>query len=182
MSQKKVAVVVGSLRKDSVNKKYAQALVKLASAGYHFELVALDALPVYNQDSDGNEVDAVKAFRAAIAQSQAVLFVTPEYNRSMPAVLKNALDIGSRPYGQNVWRGKPAAVVGVSPGATGTAMAQQHLRNVLSFLEMPVLSQPEMYIRATDDLFDADGGVGAVGLPYAQRFVQQFEAWIAKHA
>ena len=141
MSQIKVAVIVGSLRKDSFNRKFADAIARLAPEGLVFEQVAIDNLPLYNQDHDGNEVDVVKQFRAQIQSAQAVLFLTPEYNRSIPGVLKNALDQGSRPYGKSVWAGKPAAVAGVSVGAIGTALAQQHLRNVLA-LSLIHISEP----------------------------------------
>lgn len=181
MSQVKVAVIVGSLRQDSLNRQFAKAIEKLAPASFVFEEVSIADLPLYNQDSDGKEVESVKRFRQAISQSQAVLFVTPEYNRSIPGVLKNALDQGSRPYGQSVWAGKPAAVAGVSPGGAGTAMAQQHLRNVLAFLNMPTLGQPEMFIQAREGLFNADGSIGEGSAKFVQGFVEQFTAWFKKH-
>ena len=139
MSQYQIAVIVGSLRKESFNRQLAHALVKLAPAQVQFKEVAIGELPLYNQDADGHEVAVVKQFRDAIRSADAVLFVTPEYNRSMPGVLKNALDQGSRPYGHSVWDGKPAAVIGMSVGAIGTALAQQHLRNVLAYMNMPTL-------------------------------------------
>src|SRR2546427_8226260 len=131
MSQIKVAVIVGSLRKDSFNRKFADAIARLAPEGLVFEQVAIDNLPLYNQDHDGNEVDVVKQFRAQIQSAQAVLFLTPEYNRSIPGVLKNALDQGSRPYGKSVWAGKPAAVAGVSVGAIGTR-SEEHTSELQS--------------------------------------------------
>ena len=134
MSQYQIAVIVGSLRKESFNRQLAHALIKLAPAQMQFKVVAIGELPLYNQDADGHEVAVVQQFRDAIRSADAVLFVTPEYNRSMPGVLKNALDQGSRPYGHSVWDGKPAAVIGMSVGAIGTALAQQHLRNVLAYL------------------------------------------------
>ena len=181
MSQIKVAVIVGSLRKDSFNRKFADAVARLAPQGVVFEQVAIDALPLYNQDHDGNEVDVVKQFRAQIQSAQAVLFLTPEYNRSIPGVLKNALDQGSRPYGKSVWAGKPAAVAGVSVGAIGTALAQQHLRNVLAYLDMPTLAQPEIFIQAKDGLFAEDGSIGAGSRDFVNGFVQKFAAWVRKH-
>lgn len=181
MQTTKIAVVVGSLRQASFNRQLAQAIIQMAPAGVHFTEVALGDLPLYNQDADGHEVAAVTQFRDALRTVDAVLFVTPEYNRSMPGVLKNALDQGSRPYGASVWEGKPAAVIGMSPGAAGTAMAQQHLRNVLAFLNMPTMGQPEMFLQFKDDFFTADGAVGARSQAYVQKFVDQFVAWIAQH-
>ena len=181
MSQIHIAVIVGSQRKDSFNRQLAQAVIKMAPAGVQFTPVPIGDLPLYNQDADGNEVAAVKQFRDALRGVDAVLFVTPEYNRSIPGVLKNALDQGSRPYGQSVWDGKPAAVMGMSPGAAGTAMAQQHLRNVLSFLNMPTLGQPEVFLQYKDDFFTADGSVGERSHAYVQKFVAQFVAWVEQH-
>jgi chromate reductase len=137
MAQYSIAVVVGSLRRDSFNRKLASALGKLAPADFSFNQVRIDDLPLYNQDDDASQAASVKRLKTEVAGSQGLLFFTPEYNRSMPGVLKNAIDHASRPYGQNAWRGKPAGVIGVSVGAIGTAMAQQHLRNVLSYLDVP---------------------------------------------
>lgn len=181
MSQIQVAVIVGSLRKASFNRQLAQAIMKMAPEDVVFKEVEIGALPLYNQDDDGNEVAVVKQFRDALRDVDAVLFVTAEYNRSMPGVLKNALDQGSRPYGHSVWDGKPAAVIGMSPGAAGTSMAQQHLRNVLAFLNMPTLGQPEMFLQYKEDFFGADGAVGERSNAFVQKFVDQFVAWIGKH-
>lgn len=181
MSQIQVAVIVGSLRKASFNRQLAQAIMKMAPEGVVFKEVEIGALPLYNQDDDGNEVAVVKQFRDALRDVDAVLFVTAEYNRSMPGVLKNALDQGSRPYGHSVWDGKPAAVIGMSPGAAGTSMAQQHLRNVLAFLNMPTLGQPEMFLQYKEDFFGADGAVGERSNAFVQKFVDHFVAWIGKH-
>lgn len=181
MSQTQVAVIVGSLRKESFNRQLAQAIAKMAPAGVQFQEVAIGDLPLYNQDDDGKEVAAVLQFRDAVRAADAVLFVTPEYNRSMPGVLKNALDQGSRPYGKSVWNGKPAAVIGMSPGAIGTALAQQHLRNVIAHLNMPTLGQPEMFLQYKEDFFTADGAVGERSHAYVQKFVDQFVAWIGQH-
>jgi chromate reductase len=147
-----IAIVVGSLRKQSYNRRLAQALVKLAPAGVAFSWPDIGSLPLYDQDEDDDQPQSVKALKAAIRAADAVIFVTPEYNRSIPGVLKNAIDHASRPYGKSAWRGKPAGIVGVSPGILGTAPAQQHLRNVLSVLDMPTMSQPEAYIRWDDGL------------------------------
>jgi len=181
MSQIKVAVVVGSLRKESFNHKLALALPKLAPADFSFELAPIGELPLYNQDDDGSPSDAVKSFKAKIAGAQALLFVTPEYNRSMPGVLKNAIDQASRPYGQSAWGGKPAGVVGVSVGAIGTALAQQHLRNVLAYLNVPTLGQPEAFIQAKDGLFNADGSIGEASKAFLQGWMDQYVAWVKKH-
>lgn len=181
MSHIHIAIVVGSLRKASFNRQLAQAITKMAPAGVQFKEVALGELPLYNQDADGNEVAAVKQFRDALRGVDGVLFITPEYNRSMPGVLKNALDQGSRPYGHSVWDGKPAAVVGMSPGAIGTAAAQQHLRNVLAYLNMPTLGQPEMMLQYKDDFFTADGAVGERSHAYVQKFVELVVAWVKQH-
>ncbi len=182
MSQYKVAVVVGSLRKDSFNRKLAHAIERMAPEGFSFEEIAIDALPLYNQDADGNEVEAVKRFRAQIAAADALLFVTPEYNRSISGVLKNALDQGSRPYGQSVWGGKPGAVLGVSVGAIGTALAQQHLRNILAYLDVPLLGQPEMFIQAKDGLFNDDGSIGEGSREFLQGWLHRYVEWVKKHA
>lgn len=181
MSQYQIAVIVGSLRKASFNRQLAHALIKLAPAQVQFKEVAIGELPLYNQDADGHEVAVVKQFRDAIRSADAVLFVTPEYNRSMPGVLKNALDQGSRPYGHSVWDGKPAAVIGMSVGAIGTALAQQHLRNVLAYLNMPTLGQPEMFLQAKDGFFNADGSVGEQSRAFLQTFVELFASWVAQH-
>src|SRR5690606_25829863 len=128
MSQYQIAVVVGSLRRESINRKLADALVRLGPAGFEFKQVQIDDLPLYNQDDDATQAAAVKRIKAQIAASQGVIFVTPEYNRSMPGVLKNAIDHASRPYGESAWAGKPAGVLGASIGSIGSALAQQHLR------------------------------------------------------
>ena len=181
MSQYQIAVIVGSLRKASFNRPLAHALIKLAPAQVQFKEVAIGELPLYNQDADGHEVAVVQQFRDAIRSADAVLFVTPEYNRSMPGVLKNALDQGSRPYGHSVWDGKPAAVIGMSVGAIGTALAQQHLRNVLAYLNMPTLGQPEMFLQAKEGFFNADGSVGEQSRAFLQKFVELFTGWVAQH-
>lgn len=178
-----IAVVVGSLRKASFNRQLAHGLEKLAPAGLVLRHVDIGALPLYDQDSDAAPaVPPVQAFRDAIRAADGVLFVTPEYNRSIPGVLKNAIDQGSRPWGQSVWGGKPAGVIGISPGAAGTAMAQQHLRNVLAFLDMPTLAQPEAFLQARDDFFQADGSIGAGSAEFLGKWMQAFAAHVARHA
>ena len=182
MSQYNIAVVVGSLRHDSFNRKLATAVAKLAPAEFSFKQVEIGDLPLYNQDDDANPAETVKRLKAEITAAQGLLFVTAEYNRSIPGVLKNAIDHASRPYGQSVWAGKPAGVLGVSVGATGTALAQQHLRNVLAYLDVPTLGQPEVFIHAKEGLFDADGNIGPDSKKFLQSWMDRYVAWVKKHA
>jgi chromate reductase, NAD(P)H dehydrogenase (quinone) len=178
-----VAVIVGSLRKDSINRKVANALAELAPASLKLSIVDIGGLPLYNQDSDANPPAAWIAFRDRIKAADAVLFVTPEHNRSVPAALKNALDIGSRPYGQSAWNGKPGAVVSASPGAIGGFGANHHLRQSLTYLNVPTLQQPEAYIGAADKLFDANGKLANDGTrKFLAQFMQAFASWVASHA
>lgn len=182
-SPRKVVVLVGSLRKDSINRKMALAMTALAPAGLALELVEIGALPLYNQDDDAAPPPASATFKQHIAAAEAVIFVTPEYNRSVPGALKNAIDIASRPSGQSAWSGKPALVVSVSPGAGGGFGANHHLRQMLTFLDMPTLQQPEAYIGGAGDLFDEAGGIKK---PDTQAFVQKvlgaFAQWVEKTA
>jgi chromate reductase len=182
MSRFQIAVIVGSLRKESFNRRLANAVAKLAPSDFAFEQLRIDDLPPYNQDDDGNQADTVKRLKAGIAAAQGVLFVTAEYNRSIPGVLKNAIDQASRPYGKSAWAGKPAGVIGVSVGPIGTAIAQQHLRGVLAYLDMPVLGQPEVFIQAKDGLFAADGSVGDASKAFLQGWMDQYVAWVKRHA
>ena len=178
MAQLNIAVVVGSLRKESFNRQFAQALVKQFPADVKAHFVRIDDLPLYDQDSDGAPpVPAVKRLRDEVAAADGVLFVTPEYNRSIPGVLKNAIDQASRPWGQSKWGGKPAAVCGVS---IGTAVAQSHLHSVLAFLDMPQLGQPEMFIQWKEGLV-VDGVIGKASHEYVQKFVDALVAWVRKH-
>jgi len=182
MSQIKIAVVIGSLRKDSLNRKLALALAHLAPSDVTFEHVQIDDLPLYDQDQDGNQAASVKRLKTSIASAQGVLFVTPEYNRSIPGVLKNALDNASRPYGQSAWAGKPAGVIGVSIGPISTAVAQQHLRTILAYLDMPTMGQPEAFIQNKDGLFDDKGHVGAQSKEFLQGWVEKFVSWVKLHS
>lgn len=182
MSQYQIAVVVGSLRKESFNRKLANAVGKLAPSEFSFKQAEIGDLPLYNQDDDAQPATAVKRLKAEIAASQGVLFVTPEYNRSVPGVLKNAIDHASRPYGQSAWAGKPAGVLGVSIGAAGTAMAQQHLRNMLAYLDMPTLGQPEAFVQFKDGLFDNDGNIGPGSKAFLQDWMDRFTAWVKVHS
>jgi chromate reductase len=178
-----VAVLVGSLRKESFNRKMANVLCKIAPPSLRLEIVEIGGLPHYNQDDDANPPAASAAFKARIGQADAVLFVTPEYNRSVPGVLKNAIDVASRPYGKSAWNGKPAAVVSVSPGVIGGFGANHHLRQSLVFLNMPALQQPEAYIGGAADLFDAQGNLAKDSTrEFMQKFLAAFEQWIARNA
>lgn len=181
MSKYQIAVVVGSLRQDSFNRRLASAIARLAPQEFSFKQVQIGDLPLYNQDDDTNQAESVKRLKSEIKSAQGVLFVTPEYNRSIPGVLKNAIDHVSRPYGQSAWAGKPAGVLGVSVGATGTAMAQQHLRNVLATLDMPTLGQPEAFIHAKEGLFDEAGNIGVGSKKFLQSWMDQYVAWVKKH-
>lgn len=180
MSQLTIAVIVGSLRKNSLNRKLALALAKLAAPDVRFEQVRMNDLPLYNQDDDAHQAEQVVRLKAQIRGASGLLFLTPEYNRSVPGVLKNALDHASRPYGQSVWAGKPAGILGVSVGQIGTALAQQHLRNILAYLDVPVLGQPEAFIQAKDDLFDADGSVGQGSREFLQGWMNAYLAFVKK--
>ena len=177
-----IAVIVGSLRHDSFNLKLANAVIKLAPPEFLFKQVQIGDLPLYNQDDDTNQSAPVKRLKKEIQGASGLLFVTPEYNRSIPGVLKNAIDHASRPYGQSAWTGKPAGVIGVSPSATGTAMAQQHLRNILATLDAPVLGQPEAFIQARKDLFDDAGNIDAVSNKFLQNWMKHYAAWVMQHA
>jgi chromate reductase len=179
-SVRKVAVLVGSLRKESYNRKMAHALAAMAPPSLQFDIVEIGDLPHYNQDLDPDQPPAQWVrLRQQIAGADALLFVTPEYNRSVPGVLKNAIDVGSRPYGKSVFNGKPGAVVSVSPGAIGGFGANHHLRQSLVFLNVPVLQQPEAYIGGADKLFDAQGGLANPSTrEFLGKFLQAFEHWI----
>lgn len=182
MSQYNIAVLAGSLRRDSFNAKFAKAIEKLAPAEFAFKHSQIGDLPLYNQDDDANQAAPVKRLKAEIKEAQGLLFVTPEYNRSVPGVLKNAIDNASRPYGQSAFAGKPAGVIGVSVGAIGTALAQQHLRNILAYLDVPTLGQPEAFIQAKEGLFDADGGIGSASRKFLTDWIERYAAFVKKHA
>ena len=174
-----IAVVVGSLRKESFNRQLAQVIIRLAPANVEFELVGIGDLPLYDQDQDDNQADSVKRMKAQIHKADGVLFVTPEYNRSIPGVLKNALDHGSRPYGQNAWARKPAAIIGISPSPVGTALAQQHLRGVLATLDMPTLCQPEMFLQMKEGFFDGLGNVNESSRKFIKSWIDRYLNWVS---
>ena len=179
MTQKKIAVFVGSLRKESFNRKMAKALIALAPESLKLEIIEIGGLPLYNQDLDDNPPAAWTEFRERLKKFDGVLFVTPEYNRSVPAVLKNAIDVGSRPYGKSVWDGKPGAVMSVSPGAIGGFGANHHLRQSLVFLNVPTMQQPEAYIGNAANLFDENGNLANDSIrEFVAKFIQAFAAWV----
>jgi chromate reductase len=174
-----VAVVVGSLRRDSLNRKTALALAELAPEALRLEIAEIGDLPLYNEDIDHDTPPAAYTrFRERIARSDAVLFVTPEYNRSVPAPLKNAIDVGSRPYGKAAWTGKPAGVISVSPGAAGGFGANHHLRQSLVFLDMPCMQQPEAYVGAAGSMFDASGALVERSREFLKRFIDAYAHWV----
>src|SRR5665213_1458587 len=176
-----VAVFVGSLRKESFSRKIAATLAGLAPSSLKLNIVEIGQLPLYNQDEDANPPATWTSFRKRVKEADAVLFVTPEYNRSVPGVLKNALDVASRPYGKSAWDGKPAAVVSVSPGAIGAFGANHHLRQSLVFLNMPTLQQPEAYIGQAATLFDAAGKLANEQTrEFATKFINAFAAMIER--
>jgi chromate reductase len=183
MSQYPIVVLVGSLRRDSFNRMLANAVTGLAPGEFSFKQVKIDDLPLYNQDDDSNQAEPVKRLKGEISASKGLLFVTPEYNRSIPGVLKNAIDCASRPYGQSAWAGKPAGVIGASIGAPGASMAQQHLRNILAYLDVPTLGQPEVFVHVKDGLFDQGGKItNAETRAFLQGWMNKYVAWITKHA
>ncbi|MEJ6022198.1 NADPH-dependent FMN reductase [Ramlibacter sp. PS4R-6] len=177
-----IGVVVGSIRPDSINRKLALALGALAPEGWTLEHIRIDDLPLYNQDDDKNPAASVKRLKADIARADGILIVTPEYNRSIPGVLKNAIDHASRPYGQSAWAGKPAGVIGTSGGAIGTALAQQHLRNVMAYLDMPTMGQPEAFVQFKEGLFDDKGRIANDATKqFLQKWMDSYVAWVQRH-
>jgi chromate reductase len=173
---KQIGYVVGSLRKDSWNRKLANALIKLGPADFNFKELRIGDLPLYNQDDDRSQAPEVQRLKSELRGVDAVLFITPEYNRSVPGVLKNALDHASRPYGQSAWAGKPAGIIGASIGAVGSAVAQLHLRTILAYLDMPTLGQPEAYIQVKEGFFDEAGNIAN---PESRKFLH---GWMDKYA
>lgn len=178
---KKIAVLVGSLRRDSINRKMAKVLMSLASKSLVLKIIEINDLPLYNQDPDdeGKPYTAWVKFRKHIKACDGVLFVTPEYNRSIPGALKNAIDIGSRPYSQSVWSKKPAAIMSVSPGTMGGFGANHHLRQSLVCLDMPTLQQPEAYIGSAIQLFNAEGEISNPDTrKFLEKFMDVFANWV----
>lgn len=180
-NQYQIGVVVGSLRSDSYNKKVAEALIKLFPSHFTFKFIDISTLPLYNQDADQQVPATVAEFKSQVAQSDGIIFVTPEYNRSIPGVLKNAIDQGSRPWGDNSWNGRPAGVLGVSVGNISTAIAQQHLRNSLAFLNMPTLNQPECFLKWFDGMVDEQHNFAAKSKDFIQVWVDAYAQFVEKN-
>jgi len=182
MSKFKLGIIVGSNRRQSINRKLAQALAGLARDRFETHFIRIDDLPLFNQDLEGELPESVVRFKSEIAAADGLLFVTPEHSRSIPAVLKSAIDWGSRPYGRNSWTAKPAAITGASPGAIATAVAQQHLRQILGGLGMLVMGG-EAFISFTPDLVDADGAIADAGTrAFLQDFLDQFASLVDRLA
>lgn len=178
----KVAVLVGSLRKASINRRLALALAELAPASLKLEIVEIGDLPLYNEDIDQDSPpEAYTRFREQLRGADALLFVTPEYNRSMPGALKNAIDVGSRPYGQSVFSGKPGAVLTASPGAIGGFGANHALRQCMVFLDVYMMQQPEAYLGGAGSFFEEAGMLGDGIRPFLQKFIDAYAAWVARH-
>ena len=183
MSSYNIAVFVGSLRAASINLRLAQALEKLAPANVTFDYVSLGDLPLYNQDNENNPTAAVSKLKQQISAAHGLLFVTPEHNRSIPAALKNAIDWGSRPWGQNAWHDKTAGIVGASPSASGTALAQLHLRNILAAEGVLTLATPEVFLQYTDGLIDENHQISNEGTrKFLQSWVDRYVALVIRHA
>lgn len=181
MSIKKISVLVGSLRADSFNKKIANEVIKLASPNLELEIVEIGQLEYYNEDLDqGNPPQEWVEFRNKIKNSDGFLFFTPEYNRGLSAVLKNAIDVGSRPYGQNSWAGKPGAVVSVTISALGAFGANHLLRQSMVFVDVPMMQQPEAYIGNAQNLFNEAGDLVEDTKTFLQDFMNAYESWVNK--
>lgn len=182
MKKYKIAVLVGSLRKESFNLKVAKSMEALTSDSFSFEFVPIGNLPMFNEDIEATPPKEWEVFRETIKKADGLLFFTPEYNRSVPGVLKNALDVGSRPYGENAFDGKPGAVVSVSPSAIGAFGAHHHLRQSLVFLNVLTMAQPEAYIGGADKLFDAKGNLTNDSTKkFLKDFNTAFENWVSLH-
>lgn len=180
---KKIGVIVGSLRKESWNRKLALAMMKLAPASLDMQIIEIGSLPIYNQDLDDEKRPAPEwiTFRDQMKKMDGFLFVSPEYNRSVPAPLKNAIDVGSRPYGQSIWGNKPAAVISSSPGAMGGFGANQHLRQSFVFLNVWCMQQPEAYIASVNNLFDESGNITKPETKeFLQKYMEAYAKWIEK--
>jgi chromate reductase len=178
-----VAAVVGSLRRESYTRRLVEALAQLTGPSMRIEIVRIADLSFYNQDDEPTPPAPWVEFRTRIKRADAVLFATPEYNRSVPACLKNAIDVGSRPYGHSAWAGKPAAVISASPGTLGAFGANNHLRQALAAVDMPTMQHPEAYIAGVDKLVTADGQFANPGIrSFGEKFVRSFENWIRRTA
>ena len=181
MLQKKIAVFVGSLRKDSFTKKVVQNLIELSPASLAFEIIEIGDLKMYNQDLEANVPANWKTFRDAVRKCDGFFFCTPEYNRSVPGVLKNAIDVGSRPPAENIWNGKPGAVASVSPGAMGGFAANHHLRQSLVCLNVPTMAGPEVYLGNVAKLLDENGKINNDSTrEFLTKFMASFDTWVHK--
>ena len=178
---KQIGYVIGSLRKDSHNRRLAAALVKLGPTDFTFKELRIGDLPLYNQDDDKSQAPEVQRLKSELRAVDGVIFLTAEYNRSIPGVLKNAIDHASRPYGESAWNGKPAGIVGITPGTMGTSMAQQHLRNVLANQDMPTLAQPEAFLLAKPDFFDAEGNASGEYRAFLQKWMDKYSEFVRHH-
>ena len=182
MASRKIAVIVGSLRKESFTRKVAKSLMLLAPPTLDMEILEIGQLAMYNQDDDPAPPPTYTEFRERIRSYDGILFCTPEYNRSVPGVLKNAVDVGSRPYGQAAWDGKPCAIVSVTPGTLGGFGANHHLRQSLMAVNMPTMQQPEAYIANVSKLYDGDNLIDDKSKAFMQKFVDAFATWVERHA
>ena len=180
MSKTKIAVLVGSVRENSLNRKLAMALIKLAPSDFVFNMLEISDLPLYNENDDVDQALVVKRLKADIEDAQGLIILTPEYNRSIPGVLKNAIDHASRPWGKNSFAGKPTGILGISIGLMGTALAQQHLRNILGALDAPVMGQPEVFLQNSDSLFTEAGEIGEGSKEFLQFWMDRFSAWVKR--
>lgn len=182
MKKKKIAVLVGSLRKGAYSKSVANCLISLAPSSFDMNIIEIGNLPIYNQDYDEETIEAYTKFREAVKESDAVLIVTAEHNRSIPAVLKNALDVGSRPFGKSVWGGKPGAIASQSYGAIGGFGANHHLRQVSSFLDIRMMNQPECYLGEVQNSMDQNGVITSERtIKFLQKFMNSYEEWVNQH-
>lgn len=178
---KQIGYLVGSLRQESWNRKLANALIRLGPADFNFKELRIGDLPLYDQDDDRSQAPEVQRLKTELRGVDAVMFVTPEYNRSVPGVLKNAIDHASRPYGQSAWTGKPAGIIGASIGAVGTAVSQLHLRTILAYLDMPTLGQPEAYIQVKEGFFDEAGNIAnADSRKFLHGWMDKYAAWVKR--
>lgn len=181
MAAYQVGYLIGSLSSNSINRRLSKALIRLAPEGLEFTEIPFRELPLYTPDYDDDFPEVARQFKRAIADADAVLFVTPEYNRSIPGGLKNAIDWASRPYGQNAFTRKPSAVIGTSPGAIGTAIAQQHLRSLLGYCNSPQMNSPEAYIQFSPDLVSEDGRVSRDSTEdFLRNYMKEFHAFIGR--
>ena len=178
----KILVIVGSLREGSYNKRVAHGVTRLPAAqGHDFTFAEIGSLPLYDQDTDSDQPAPARMLKQQILAADGVLFATPEYNRSIPGVLKNAIDHASRPFGESAWKDKPAGIIGVSPGKMSTALAQQHLRNVLASVLMPTLHGPEVFLQWNDGLVTEDGQIGEASAKFLNGWMEKFLQWVETH-